>query len=217
MPAKKEELLLNAFLALVEDGWRGFQATELPGTVAEPEATGAVKSAAAGLVEASPAQAQLLASYTNVVASSPVYQASQGESGEGSVSKVAKAVFGNALGMVPFAKAIFSLFGGGGAEEPPALVKFALPSPMRFEAASAGGNIEGADYGQDGLPRAYGAGYISEDVAQPPTAQQSGPQVTIQVQAMDSRSFLDHKDDIARAVREAMLNMHSLNDVVSEL
>ena len=216
MPAKKEELLLNAFLALVEDGWRGFQAAELPGTVAGLEATGAVKSAAAGLAEASP-QAQLLASYTNVVASSPVYQASQGGSGEGTVSKVAKAVFGNALGMVPFAKAIFSLFGGGGAEEPPALVKFALPSPMRFEAASAGGNIEGADYGQDGLPRAYGAGYISEDGAQPPTAQQSGPQVTIQVQAMDSRSFLDHKDDIARAVREAMLNMHSLNDVVSEL
>jgi hypothetical protein len=34
---------------------------------------------------------------------------------------------------------------------------------------------------------------------------------------MDSRSFLDHSDDIARAVRDAMLNMHALNDVVSEL
>jgi len=41
--------------------------------------------------------------------------------------------------------------------------------------------------------------------------------VTVQVQAMDSRSFLDHSAEIARAVREAMLNMHSLNDVVSEL
>jgi hypothetical protein len=34
---------------------------------------------------------------------------------------------------------------------------------------------------------------------------------------MDSRSFLEHSDEIARAVREAMLNSHALNDVVSEL
>ncbi len=34
---------------------------------------------------------------------------------------------------------------------------------------------------------------------------------------MDSRSFMDHSDDIARAVREALLNAHSLNDVMSEL
>ena len=46
---------------------------------------------------------------------------------------------------------------------------------------------------------------------------QSGPQVTIQVQAMDSRSFLDHSAEIAQAVREAMLNMHSLNDVVNDI
>ena len=41
--------------------------------------------------------------------------------------------------------------------------------------------------------------------------------VQIQVQAMDSRSFLDHSQEIARAVREAMLNMHSINDVVNDL
>jgi hypothetical protein len=34
---------------------------------------------------------------------------------------------------------------------------------------------------------------------------------------MDSRSFLDHSDDIARAVRDAMLRSHSLNDIVSEI
>jgi hypothetical protein len=34
---------------------------------------------------------------------------------------------------------------------------------------------------------------------------------------MDSQSFLDHSQEIARAVREAMLNTSSLNDVVSEL
>lgn len=47
--------------------------------------------------------------------------------------------------------------------------------------------------------------------------QDTTPQITIQVQAMDSRSFLDHSHDIAQAVREAMLNMHALNDVVNDL
>jgi hypothetical protein len=34
---------------------------------------------------------------------------------------------------------------------------------------------------------------------------------------MDSRSFADHSDEIARAVREAMLRSHSLNDVIAEI
>jgi hypothetical protein len=41
--------------------------------------------------------------------------------------------------------------------------------------------------------------------------------ITVNVQAMDSQSFLDRREDIARAVREAMLHSHSVNDVVSEL
>ncbi len=42
-------------------------------------------------------------------------------------------------------------------------------------------------------------------------------QITVQVQAMDSRSFLDHSEDIAQAVRQAMLNSHGINDVITEL
>jgi len=34
---------------------------------------------------------------------------------------------------------------------------------------------------------------------------------------MDSKSFLDHSDEIAQAVREAMLGSHSLNDVIADL
>lgn len=41
--------------------------------------------------------------------------------------------------------------------------------------------------------------------------------VTVNIQAMDSQSFLDRSHDIAQAVREAMLNMHSINDVVNDL
>jgi hypothetical protein len=34
---------------------------------------------------------------------------------------------------------------------------------------------------------------------------------------MDSQSFLDRSDDIARAVKKAMLESNSLNDVIAEL
>ncbi|MCC6364698.1 MAG: hypothetical protein IT165_14350 [Bryobacterales bacterium] len=40
--------------------------------------------------------------------------------------------------------------------------------------------------------------------------------VVVNVQAMDSRSFLDHRDDIASAVREALLNSHPLGDYLAE-
>ncbi len=43
------------------------------------------------------------------------------------------------------------------------------------------------------------------------------PQITVNVQAMDARSFLDRSNDIALAVRDAMLNMNAINDVVNEL
>jgi hypothetical protein len=52
-----------------------------------------------------------------------------------------------------------------------------------------------------------------------PRAMTSAPaaQITVQVQAMDSRSFLDHSQDIALAVRQAMLETTVLNDVIREV
>jgi hypothetical protein len=45
----------------------------------------------------------------------------------------------------------------------------------------------------------------------------AAPQITVNVQAMDARSFMDRSNDIALAVRDAMLNMNAINDVVNEL
>ena len=45
----------------------------------------------------------------------------------------------------------------------------------------------------------------------------AAPQITVNVQAMDARSFMDRSNDIALAVRDAMLNLNSINDVVNEL
>jgi len=41
--------------------------------------------------------------------------------------------------------------------------------------------------------------------------------VTVNIQAMDARSFLDRSNDIALAVRDAMLNLNPINDVVNDL
>lgn len=43
------------------------------------------------------------------------------------------------------------------------------------------------------------------------------PHITVNVSAMDSRSFMDHSADIANAVREAMLNLHPINSVIADL
>ena len=46
---------------------------------------------------------------------------------------------------------------------------------------------------------------------------QPGQSILVQVQAMDSQSFMDHSQQIAQAVRQAMLNLNSLNDVITDL
>ena len=89
------------------------------------------------------------------------------------------------------------------------MTSYALPSPVQLEASLAPlgrGGVQAIRYGQDGLPRA----------TRPVTVPQATA-VTVQVQAMDSRSFLDHSEEIANAVRQALLNSHSLNDVVMEI
>lgn len=49
------------------------------------------------------------------------------------------------------------------------------------------------------------------------TGAASSPSIHVHVQALDSQSFVTKSNDIAKAVKSAMLNSHSLNDVVSEL
>jgi hypothetical protein len=45
----------------------------------------------------------------------------------------------------------------------------------------------------------------------------STPQISVNVQAMDAQSFMSYSGEIAKAVRDAMLNLSSINDVVTEL
>ena len=74
---------------------------------------------------------------------------------------------------------------------------------MRRRGSASNAGAFGVDTAAGGLPRAQPAA--------------SATQITVQVQAMDSQSFLDHSDDIAMAVRQAMLESTTLNDVIREV
>jgi hypothetical protein len=117
---------------------------------------------------------------------------------------IGETIAGALLGGLP----LFSLFkgllslGDGGDAVPP-LVKYQAPAAVNESLGySAGAGFVPLDYTQSGLPRSPAA---------------ASPQVTVQVNAMDSRSFLDHSEEIANAVREAVLNSNGLRDVLKEL
>jgi hypothetical protein len=134
------------------------------------------------------------------VVQNTVAQVTGGESKAVEAGKSIWKALGSGLTVSPLITGLVRLFTRDSEKEPPPLVSYVHPAPVQYEG-----------------PVARRA--VTESVTSPvpPAAPQPAPQVTIQVQAMDSRSFLDHSSEIARAVREAMLNSHSLNDVVNEL
>jgi hypothetical protein len=159
------------------------------------------------LAPASQAQAEALLSNTQAIAQNTTAHATSGVTG--TISNIASSLTGGILSLSPILSGLMHLFGGGSASTPPPLVNFLLPPSLRVQDTNTpGAGLSGVDYNQSGDPRAINGSASSS---------QPSPQITIQVQAMDSRSFIDHSQDIAKAVREAMLNMHSLNDVISDL
>ncbi|MBZ5579460.1 MAG: hypothetical protein LAP40_23115 [Acidobacteriia bacterium] len=142
---------------------------------------------------------------------------SDGSSGVGSsvISAVSK-VFTSGLGLAPLIGGLFGLFGGGGQADPPPLVKYTMPEQLSFQGSALGSDIGSADYDQFGVPRAFGGPGDGSSTGRS-TSAGTPPQITVNVQAMDSRSFLDHSTEIAQAVRQAMLTLSSVNDVVSDL
>lgn len=129
---------------------------------------------------------------------------SGGSSALDTIGSVAASVFEDGLGLGPLIGGLGSLFGGsGGSSTPPPLSTYTAPESVQFEGdVNRGANT--TDWG--------GSGGTQSGAPLP-----TGAQITVQVNALDSQSFLDHSQDIANAVRQAMLNSNSLNDVVNDL
>ena len=117
------------------------------------------------------------------------------------------------FGIAPLALHIAGLFGKDD-REPEPLRSFDAPASIAIEAANSEGVLRGfrrTDRDQFGGIRAE---EIGPRRMQAPAQQ---PQVVVNVSAMDSQSFMDRSGDIARALRDAMLHMHPVNDVIGEI
>ena len=102
---------------------------------------------------------------------------------------------------------LLGLFGGGGGDAPTPLPKFTLPDSLKIDAGVS----------EDSRAPIVGASYAQNSRAGSNTSSSASPSITVQVQAMDSKSFLDHSNEIALAVRQAMLESSVLSDVIREM
>ncbi len=161
----------------------------------------------AGLTSVARLQAEKTEANTRAVIENSLATVSGSHSS--TANTIGKSIFsflGKGLGLVQL---IGKLFERHKEKAVPVVTPYALPSPVQLEAGLVPlgqGGFQAIRYGQDGLPR----------TTRPATVPQAAA-VTVQVQAMDSRSFLDHSEEIANAVKQALLNSHSLNDVVMEI
>ena len=139
-----------------------------------------------------------------------------GGGGGGGIWGAVGGALAGGLGLSSLISGVADLFGGGGSHVPTPPAPYMQPLPIQLDAGFSGidgGAAFGTDFAQGGAPRAMtSAGTTS---ASPASA--SPTQITIQVQALDSKSFLDRSQDIAMAVRQAMLESTVLNDVIREV
>jgi len=149
--------------------------------------------------------ADILTDNTRAVSENTSAQA--GRSGSSTLGTIGKSIGKlalNATGIGALVSGITGLFSGD-EPEPIPLPTYTPPAPIHWETvlASSQRATSGQSHGASSSP-------VAGTSAQPTPIQ-------INVQAIDSRSFLDHSDAIARAVKQAMLNSNALNDVVNEL
>ncbi len=127
-----------------------------------------------------------------------------GTSTAGPIGSTLMDALGLGSGLSPLISGLIGLFGGGGGSQTTTITPSMQPLPVNLTAGftgSAAGGASGVDFGEGNQPRQT-------------TAAGAQQLITIQVQAMDSQSFLDRSNDIAAAVRKAMLETSALNDVI---
>jgi hypothetical protein len=152
-----------------------------------------------------------------VVGNPPPPSASSGTSSSSGSSalSLASEVFGSGLGVIPLVTGLLGLFEGGSSGPPP-LTKYVMPQKLDFTGADTSSGIAETSYDQFGTPRVVGAPSSRATSGGGSAGAASAP-ISISVQAMDAQSVMDRSNDIAQAVRQAMLTSSSINDVINEL
>lgn len=203
----------ETFRAIQPKGWQGIP----PAPTISVGATSSDNSLNTSLSQAGQQIAQLQSAYQQqaalITANTQAIKSNTSAQGSHSagttVGSVASSLLGGSLGFLsPLISGIASLFGVS--STPAALPIYRPPPPVAIDAT-----LQSATP----APAAGSNGATNTGQAAPAAAPASSaaPNVTVNVSAMDSQSFMDRSNDIASAVREAMLNMHPINDVVADL
>ena len=145
-----------------------------------------------------------VAENSRAVMENTVAKTSAASSAFAAIGSASSSMFGGGFAISPILSGLLRLFGSGSQSSAVPPLPFTLPAAIKYDAGLAGNS-------EQAVPVSYGEG-------QPRTIAQSAPaQVIVQVNAMDSKSFVDHSEDIALAVRQAILKSNSLNDVIVDL
>ncbi len=162
--------------------------------------------------------------YTSPTTYSVYRNSSSRSGGSGTdILSLASSALGGGLGIIPLVTALMGLFGGS--SEPPPLEKYIMPDRIWLTGADTANGIQDADFDQFGMPRLYSdatsgtSQQLGSSLAAPSPSGSSSTAtpINVTIQALDSQSFLDRSSDIAQAVRQAMLQSNSINDVVNDL
>ena len=143
------------------------------------------------LQTASQTETQTLSENTQAVNQNTSQLGQTGTSTASHVTSTLQSTLGLFTGLSPLITGLASLFGGGGSSQPAPPSPFLLPPSVSVHAGmseAAPTQAFGADYAAGGQPRLE------------TTSTAAAPQITVQVQALDSQSILDRSQDIAAAV-----------------
>ncbi len=107
----------------------------------------------------------------------------------------------------PILGALWSLFGGGDSTSSTTLEKATLPDSINYKLGIAGatGTVETVDRDAQGQARSTSS--TGSNTAS----------VVVNIQAIDTQSFLDRTPEIAQAVKRALLESDGLGTVIGEL
>jgi hypothetical protein len=104
----------------------------------------------------------------------------------------------------PVWRGLFSLFGNGDDQPEPVLNRFLRPEDVSSAVS--------AQTDASGRSAALGSDSFGQTRSTP-----TAPAMQINIQALDARSVMERSEEIASAVRQAMLTNHPINESLSEL